>query len=59
MENPIAKLIALAAIFIGGCIGDTCCESEPIVSPTNISTEVQPSDDPFLPQYVPWWVQEF
>ena len=47
----------VSAFLIGGCIhtsnGDG--DNNPIVSPTNTSTEVQDSEDPVLPAYIPWW----
>ena len=49
-------LSLLSLLLAGGCIhtnGDGTDDT--IVSPTNISTEVQDSTDPVLPAYIPWW----
>lgn len=46
----------LALLTMGGCIHPKDHGGgEPIVSPTNISTEVQDETDPVLPPYTPWW----
>ena len=51
-------LISLLSLLLaGGCVHTNCgdCGNDPIVSPTNTSTEMQDNDDPILPAYIPWW----
>ena len=51
-------LAALLLSLAGGCIQPKGGDNEPIVSPTNITNEVQDANDPVLPPYIPWWWKE-
>lgn len=56
----LISISVLSLLLAGGCIHTKCGDggNDPIVSPTNISTEVQDTEDPVLPPYTPWWAQE-
>ena len=54
----LVLISVISLLMAGGCItksGDN--DNGPIVSPTNISTEVHSDSDKVLPQYVPWWAR--
>lgn len=52
-------LISIAALLVfGGCTNTKSGGGEPIVAPTVITNAVQDVEDPVLPPYKPWWVEE-
>ena len=50
-------LFVSISLLISGCCSGKGCSNEPVVSPTNTSTEVQESGVPILPVLIPWWVK--
>lgn|GEM_PF-5554979 len=57
------KLLVIAALIAAftGCKSTPQNDSKdnaPIVSPTVISTDKAENDEPQLPTYVPWWVEQ-
>lgn len=56
----MARIVIFAVfslLLAGGCKNVKGNDGEPIVSPTNITNEVQSGDDPVLPPYTPWWAK--
>ena len=54
--KKILLMSLLALLTMGGCVHTKNGNNgDPVVSPTNISTEVQDEEDHVLPPYTPWW----
>jgi hypothetical protein len=57
MLNKLVVIGLAALTLIAGCCNGNC-GNPPVVSPTNVTIQVQSPTDPVLPPYTPWWVEE-